>query len=754
MSFIEKMLNSNFLSEALNYRATKPGENIYEESDINSPHIQKMIDFYVKTTGQDKQSVLQKFQVDIDQTIEYLSKAPIMNKNAIENAASSQSFYLLDEIDLDKVDYSALGIQRKDLLNGDVFFDLTEAIIVENADFFPLKNPFEPRSIKPAFFISPDDLWMMSDAQLKASSQGDFTAFCTPTAQMVFNRKFSEKLALYSIITGPKSKSKKYKSNGGKFPDWYEYIEFVMVHELLHFSVGDHFYTKSQVEKITKKHPEISTGLAHKILNYTGDFINNHTLVNSGYAQLPIGLFSQNINYDRMKTYDEVVEAIIAEFKKLNPDEQKDMSDEMEKQMDDHTDSDDQKPSQGGGEGQPSSQDSQGQQQQQQGSQDKGQGDSQDSQDGQDGQQGQGDSQDSQDGQDGQQGQGDSSGSDSSGDSSDGSSNDSGSSGQSSSQSSNQSSSSDSKQGDDQSSKIDQAMKKAQDKMANRQDGDTSKSAKDILNQAEDGKDGIDNVTKAKKEAKAATTLLDTNSQEDFIIDWAKLLKKMIPSASTDTEETYSRMARSSTSSMVTLSQTGSGRIQPGEILMDPEKKSLLFVIDNSGSVYDTVAKFNNQIIQLLEKNKDKLDNFFVMKFSDSFDLFKVDVKKGTFQQIDESTLEKLFDKKGTKLNPKIKLNSTIKKVKTELFKHTFAGATRWKPATHFMVEAFWNTGANICLFTDDDFTSSETNEFKKFIKLANKKRGQVAMFITDKRSFDNMVKTFGKNKFMSVFQQ
>ena len=182
-------------------------------------------------------------------------------------------------------------------------------------------------------------------------------------------------------------------------------------------------------------------------------------------------------------------------------------------------------------------------------------------------------------------------------------------------------------------------------------------------------------------------------------------------------------------------------------------KKSLLFVIDNSGSVYSKVQAFNNQIIKLLEKYKGQLDNFFVMKISDVFDLYKVDIKAGKFQEIDPSYIDSLFDKSGKKLNPKTKLNGPLKNVKTDLFKSTFGGGTTWTNSIHFMVEAFWKAGTNIVLFTDDDFASMYTEEFKKFYKLADKKRGQVAMIITDESSLDRMNSVFGKRKWITVFK-
>jgi hypothetical protein len=755
MNFIDKILNK-INEEALNYRARDVGELQLDKSDISDANIQKIISLVASSTGKSHQEVQDKMQADMNQSIDFLKKAPVMCKNSIENAAAAQAFYLIQDLNLDNIDWKTVGVERKDLLDIDVFFELTERVIVENADFFPLRNPFEPRSVKPFFFVAPDDLFLMTDPRLKANSQGDFTAFCTPDAKMVFNRNFSERLALYSVLTGIKSKSKKYISNGGKFPDWYEYIEFVIVHELLHFSVGDHFYTENEVKSITSKHPEIGVGLAHNILNQVGDFINNWTLVSSGYAQLPIGLFSEDINYDRLKTRGDVIEAVIQEYKKLNPEEQKQTSDELSKQQDDHVDNSDQKPSQGGEDGEPSKQEGKpgedgkpqdgkpgedGKPQEGKPGEGKpGEGKPGEGKPGEDGKPQEGKPGEGKPGEDGkpQEGKPGEDGKPQEGKPGEGKPQD-GKPGEGKSEAKSQS------------EKIEDAMRKAQEKMANK-DEDSTKKAQDVLNKTSED-DGVDNISQAKKTAKEATTLLDTAPQEDNIIDWRKLLKKMIPTESFETEDTYSKMSRSTTSSMVTVAQTGTGRIQPGEILTDPEKKSLLFIIDNSGSVMSEVSKFNSDIIKLLEKNKDNLDNFFVMKFSDDFDLYKVDVKAGTFQQIQHSEYDKLFDKKGKKLAKKIKVAGETKKVKTDLFKYTFGGGTYWKPQFQFIAEAFFDSGANIVFFTDDDLASSDKENFKKFYKLGNKKRGQVAMFITDERSFKTMKDTFGTYKWVTVFK-
>ena len=143
------------IEESLNYKKRDVGELKLDTSDFSDSNIQKMIEFYSETMNQSKDEVEQKLKADAQEQLDYLKKAPIMCKNAIENLAAGSAFNMLQSIDLSKIDYNKLGINRSDLLDGDVFFDLTQQIIVENSDFFPLKNPFEPRSIKPFYILIP-----------------------------------------------------------------------------------------------------------------------------------------------------------------------------------------------------------------------------------------------------------------------------------------------------------------------------------------------------------------------------------------------------------------------------------------------------------------------------------------------------------------------------------------------------------------------------------------------------------------------
>ena len=700
---------SSFLGEDMS--AIKSDFSL-KKSSITDPHIQRTIKLYASAKGTSTQEAQAKFKSMLDSQVKNLGVSTI-NKNAVDNAAESVAFQFLQEMDPKKLDLEEFGIDDPaDLLDRDYFFDLTEYVLGENAQFFPLKNPFEKKAVRPYFFITPDHLPLMKDEQLKdAAANSCETAFCTPNAEMVFNRKFSEQLALSALINGVKPKSKKYKSNGGPIPDHYCYLEFVIMHELLHFSSGDHFYTEPMVKRIQKKYPK-AAGRAHTILNYVGDFINNWQLVKSGYEQLPIGLFSSDVNYDKFSSYEEIIDAVVKDLMTVNDEDFEKMANEMEKGMDEHMDNPDDKPSQGGSKSEPMSKedsDSQQKGQQKQQGQDSQSSDKQDGQQGQQGQQGK-DDQQGQSGKPGQQGQ---SGDDDSQGSSDSSVDD----------------------PSDMASAIDAAMKKNQERVQKRDDGNND--AKTALETKDDDAKDLD----IKRKTGTGSAKIEFK-EEAVTVNWKKVLKKMIPSGEGEVEDTYSKMSRQATSSMVTAKQTGAGRISPGEVKIDAEKKGLVFVIDNSGSVMSVVNQFNQEIMQLLKKNKQFLDNMYIIKFSSKFELNKINISKLKYQEIQNPHAL-------VSGSEKIRFGSEHSIV--DLFSKGFDLGTEYTPEMHRVIEFLHSENMNIIMFTDDDLVSDKRAE--KFFKLNKTRRNSIALFITDARSHARMEDAFGQHKWMTVLK-
>jgi len=96
------------------------------------------------------------------------------------------------------------------------------------------------------------------------------------------------------------------------------------MHEIYHIVHGDHFY---QVKK------KGMTGIQQ---NWLGDFITNYNLVKAGYEQLPIGLFSNDYNYDHFDTMNDMQDAIMSDMKDITQEQEQQMSDQMDDHMDEN----------------------------------------------------------------------------------------------------------------------------------------------------------------------------------------------------------------------------------------------------------------------------------------------------------------------------------------------------------------------------------------------------------------------------------
>lgn len=617
-----------------------------------------------------------------------------ITKSSINNAYEELAFSKLQAMDLGTLkDYvkKNFNIDSDDLLDREYFYDMCRYVIAENSSFFPLKNPFETKAVKPFFFLIPDQLPSIQDKGLAASAKSCSTAFCTPKAEMVFQRSFFEYLAIHAILKDVKPKSKKYVANGGKIPNWYCYLEFVIIHELMHFSVGDHFYTSSMSKKIAEEHPKVA-GMAHQILNYVGDFVNNWNIVKAGYEQLPMGLFSDKLNLDKEKRYSDIIDKVIKELESMNPEEAKETAQEMSNSQDDHVESEGQDPSQGG-QGQ-ESQDGQGQE----------------SQDGQ--------GTKPQDGQ-GQEmeGEGDPNGKPSSGSSK-----------------------------ENTMDQLDQSAKDTAEKSKEKEDNKNN--AQEVLNKT----DAQSEKSQEGKLGKASNSV-DLSVQNSQHINWKVLLKRLMPSGEGEMEDTYSRMDRSSSSTMLSARQTGMGRIKPGEIEGEASKRGLVFVIDTSGSVMMKVGNFMKQILVLVEKNKDLIDFMYIIKFSKDFEVLSVNLKDKTAQEfINSKDLDAIsnntfkFDSKklkGAKI-PLLKVLST-----------GYGSSTNMTPKLFKVIEMLHEIGGNVIMFTDDDLTYGTENltYTKKLYHLGKSRPNSMAMFLLDNKSYDNMSKTYGKYKWVTVLE-
>jgi predicted metal-dependent peptidase len=167
-------------------------------------------------------------------------------------------------------------------------------------EFFPIRSVVDPRAQQhPMFEYSEDN----------PSEYGDIsTAAAFPDGRYVFNESFMQSLINFAHLKEIKPTSMCFKCNGGSIPNEYGYAEFVIAHELLHYTNSD-FHVQYKINNPN-----------HTVINYVTDFRSNYILVKSGFSQLPIGLFSSIFNFDNYRNISKLYQDVLVEYNNLIED--------------------------------------------------------------------------------------------------------------------------------------------------------------------------------------------------------------------------------------------------------------------------------------------------------------------------------------------------------------------------------------------------------------------------------------------------
>lgn len=282
------------LDEAFEVKRKALGTVPFKQSSLQDAHIQQIIKDAAAVTGKPVSEIVQAVQKEMKEIAEMQKYSPLLYDIASRNAAESAVFDLV-------VHSRAVGYKHLVKFEPVVFNELIKLVRRDHRQFFPLRQPGDPSRY--VFNFNPI-LVPTNKKELKHFNSIK-TAAATPKGEFIFNTVFMQKLLDWAVIEGVRPSAKKYQSNGGPIPDAYVYIEFLIVHELLHYSYGDFNYGVQM--------PEFS----HKVHNWASDFRSNYMLVKSGYHQLPIGLFSDDINSDRQNSYRDMAQLVADELKKL-----------------------------------------------------------------------------------------------------------------------------------------------------------------------------------------------------------------------------------------------------------------------------------------------------------------------------------------------------------------------------------------------------------------------------------------------------
>ena len=294
-------------NEAFEVTRKSKGQVPFKSSSISDQHIRAIVDAVSKKTGVPTKEIDAEIQDKITKIEEIKKYSPLLYDVTAKNAAEQAAFDLIGDVENPAFEkFNALTFDK-----------LTKLIRQDHRQFFPLRQPGDAKYV---YGFNP--ILVPTKNKDMAKYNGVDTAAATGKGEFIFNTEFMQKLMDWASVEGLKPKGAKYVSNGGEIPDCYGYIEFLIVHELLHYSYGDFNYGKQM--------PQFS----HKVHNFASDFRSNYMLVKSGYSQLPIGLFSDDINSDRQESYKEMAQLVHDELKKLP----KDLQDMVPKPADDHPD--------------------------------------------------------------------------------------------------------------------------------------------------------------------------------------------------------------------------------------------------------------------------------------------------------------------------------------------------------------------------------------------------------------------------------
>lgn len=110
--------------------------------------------------------------------------------------------------------------------------------------------------------------------------------------------------------------------------------------------------------------------------------------------------------------------------------------------------------------------------------------------------------------------------------------------------------------------------------------------------------------------------------------NWRALIKRFINTGVPKTDETYAKPHRRSSATMEVVRQSGAGAIKPAEVVSEKDDIKLMVVIDESGSMSSIIPRVMKLITTMLQSSTFKGSDIFVMKYSDSLELYKVNLQR------------------------------------------------------------------------------------------------------------------------------
>lgn len=289
------------------------GEVNFSKTKLSDAHIKEAIKIIAKAQGVPETSIHDKIKVQMDEFKLKYDATPVLYSTIYNNIVEDIVFTEMNDTPAAKVE----GAPEFDNVT---FVDLDRIVKRQHAkSLFPLKHVQDTRKKK-----EPRIITVPTKNEANQKKYGDTpTASAYPDGTFVFSIPFCQSLIDFAYLKKVKGPDSKYESQGGDIPDSYCYLEFLILHEYMHFVHAD-FHNMS----VYKLDPTI--------VNWVGDFRSNYMLVKAGHPQLPMGLFNDNINLDRQHTFREMYNIVKAEMDKLPKDEQEKVKKALNRMGDEH----------------------------------------------------------------------------------------------------------------------------------------------------------------------------------------------------------------------------------------------------------------------------------------------------------------------------------------------------------------------------------------------------------------------------------
>ncbi|MEM2159539.1 MAG: hypothetical protein QXN55_01140 [Candidatus Nitrosotenuis sp.] len=610
----------SLITEAFINRKFAKGVVKFKKHALNDPEIQAVIDHAAKELKKSKSEILDEINDKVDKFKKYAAKAPFLFSTILENVVEQTLFEMYE-------DYAINTPGPK--FNAVIFRKLVRYIKAEHDTFFPLRS-----FIKSTYLYDPPII-LLPNAKYEAESEQIKTAAADKQGNFYFNVPFMQNLMNYAHIKKVHPAGKKYQSNGGDIPDEYCYIEFVIMHEFMHYSYDDFYYND------IIKDNSISKNFKMKIINYVGDFRTNYLLVKSGFEQLPMGLFNDDINYDRQKSYQEMYDIVKDELLKLNDKDRE----ELEKMLDNM--SDDHEPGNEGQEGDGNGDDDGKDDKSSKKSSKKGKGGAGGDESGDEPSEKEGNGEGNGDGDGKDRGKGKIN-----------------------------------KTLEDiekRHKEIEDAMQKGEDKDAHevedhRRQENNKKNIKSGSNFGDGTKHG---------DAKIGIDY----SKEHARFDWEELLANVVKSTGLNTVEVYGKHNRRNMQAIAQADDTGAAAVFPTEVQEEYIDAKFAFIIDSSGSMSSYIEQVYANVHSLFTEHSALAKaEFFLVKFSSNYQIFKC-----------------IFNENKAALLNKIDATPNFDKELHSVFTTHFGGGTNFSGEVAHIGRRLLEDGYNVIVMSDSD---------------------------------------------------